>query len=146
MRLLVAAILLTAATSSSRAQGSAAANQEIRKQLAVVQSTFNKQDVAGLVAVYAPDGDVMINDGPYRAGTAGLMKGTRDDFAANPKGLQISLTVTDVRFVSADVAVASTRAHFNLPEVPDDRGTWIFVHRDGKWMVASLRVQAAQRK
>ena len=70
----------------------------------------------------------------------------RDQFATNPKGLQIAITVTDVRFLTPDVAVASTRAHFNLPEVKDDRGTFVFVRRDGKWLLGSLRVQAAPKQ
>lgn len=146
MRLSTAALLVAIVASSVAAQGSAAANQEIRAQVAALQAAFNKQDAAGMVAIYTPDGDAMILDGPYTAGTSGLRKGAQDDFAARPKGLQISLTVTNVRFVTPDVAIASTRAHFNLPEVKDDRGTWVFVRRDGKWLVAALRVQPAQRQ
>lgn len=146
MRIAATIALVSLAASSGAAQGSAAANQAIRAQVAALQAAFNKQDAAGMVAVYAPDADAMINDGHYSAGSAGLLKAGRDDIASRPKGLQISITVTNVRFVTSDVAIANTRATFNLPEVKEDRGTWIFVRRDGKWMVSALRVQAAQRK
>ena len=146
MRLSTAAVLVIVGSTSGAAQGSAAANQEIRTQIAALQAAVNRQDAAGVVAVYAPDGDAMIIDGPYNAGTAALLKGARDEIAARPKGLQISITVTNVRFITADVAIANTRAHFNLPEVKDDRGTWVFVYRGGKWLVTALRVQPAQKQ
>jgi uncharacterized protein (TIGR02246 family) len=145
MRLTTAAVLVILAASSGAAQGSAADNQAIRAQIAALQAAFNRQDAAGVVAVHTPDADVMIIDGPFRAGTAALLKGTQDDFAARPKGLQITIAVTSVRFITSDVAVASTRATFNLPEVKGDRGTWVFARKDGKWLVTSLRVLPMQK-
>ena len=146
MRRFLPAVLAVVVASNATAQGTPAANQEIRKQVAAFQAAFNKQDAAGMAAVYAPDGDAMIGDGPYDVGAVGLTKRAREEIAARAKGLEINITVTDVRFLTADVAVANARAHFNVPEVRDDRGTWVFVHRDGKWMVAALRVQPAQKQ
>ena len=146
MRRTLSTLVCVLAASSVTAQTPAAANQEIRAQITALQSAFNKADPAGMAALYAPDGDAMINDGPYVVGSAGLLKAGRDDVSARPKGLQISITVTNVRMLTADVALANTRAHFNLAEVKDDRGTFVFVRREGKWLIAGARVQAAQKQ
>ena len=146
MRFVVRSVVLLLAASSVAAQGSGAANQQIQAQVAALQAAFNKQDAAGMAAIYAPDADAMINDGPYSAGSAALLKSGRDEIAARPKGLQITITVVNVRVVTPDVAIANTQAHFNLAEVKDDRGTWVFVRKNGKWLVTALRVQAAQRQ
>src|SRR3954466_6713625 len=104
MRLSATALLVVLASSSVAAQGSAA-NQEIRAQVAALQTAVNTRDAAGVAALYATDGDAIIIDGPYNAGTAALLKGAREEIAARPKGLQISITVTNVRFITADVAI-----------------------------------------
>ena len=135
--------VLVVAASSSAAQGSPGASQEIRAQVAALQAAYDKRDAAAMLALYAPDADFAAIDGPVNSGTAALQKGIRDMMAPMPKGQQINITVTNVRFLTADVAIANTNAHFNVPEVKDDRGTWVFVHKDGKWLVAALRVLPA---
>src|SRR4051794_31252406 len=145
MRVLTVVGCITILATSSAAQGSPAP-QDIRARIGALETAFNKRDAAGMLALYAPDGDFAATDGPLNAGSVALQKGIRDQMATMQKGLQIGITVTNVRFLTADVAIANARAHFNLPDVKDDRGTYVFVHKDGKWLIAALRVLPAQKQ
>ena len=53
--------------------------------------------------------------------------------------------MTSIRPLTPESAIVDTVARFNEGAVRDNRGTSVFVRRDGKWLVSALRVFPAQR-
>ena len=66
-------------------------------------------------------------------------------FAATPASTRITLSVTSIRQLSQDVAIAETFAKFNEGAVRENRGTSVLVRQGGRWLVTALRVYPAQR-
>ena len=116
----------------------------IRANVAAYESAWNKRDAAGVTQTYAPDADVIVMDGPRTAGQAAIRRRLDGDFSTLPSTTRITLTLTNIRAVTPDTAVVDTIARFNEGTVRENRGTSLFVRRDGKWLVAALRVYPAQ--
>ena len=117
----------------------------IRGNVAAFEAAVNKRDVAGVVATYTLDGDFVFFDGPRVVGREAIRKWTTDDLATMPSTKRITLTVTGIRFLADDIAIAETTARFNEGEARENRGTSVFVRQNGRWLVAALRVYPAQR-
>jgi hypothetical protein len=62
-----------------------------------------------------------------------------------PAARRITLTTLAVRFPIPDVAVAEVAGEISEGPIRRDRGTNIFVKRDGKWLLTALRVLPPQR-
>lgn len=136
---LVAALVLVAGPASP--QNQAADEAAIRDRVAAMETALNAGDYAGVAALYAPDGDVMIVDGPIVSGRAAIQADAEADWGAAPER-RIALTVTSLRFLGPDVAIVNTRAELN-EGAWEDRGTWVMVRRGGEWLLAALRVLPA---
>jgi uncharacterized protein (TIGR02246 family) len=117
----------------------------IRANVAAYEAAWNSRDVAGVVATFAPDGDFVAFDGPRIAGHEALRKRVERDLATAAPGTRIRLTVTSVRLLDPQTAVAETEAHFSEGSVPDNRGTSVLVRHGQTWLVAALRVFPAER-
>jgi uncharacterized protein (TIGR02246 family) len=117
----------------------------IRSNVAAYETAWNKRDVAGVLATYTPDADIVAFDGPRTAGREAMRARLREDFAASPPTMRISLTVTGIRPLTPESAIVDTVARFNEGGVRENRGSSVFVRRDGKWLVSALRVFPAQR-
>ena len=140
----IVAIGLLCSAAAGVGIGAPADEAAIRANVAAFEAAWNKRDVAGVVATYAPDGDVVVVDGPRVVGHEAIRK-SLEDFSTTPPTMRITLRVTGVRLLSHDVAIADTLAHFNEGAVRDNRGTSVFVRREGHWLVAALRVFPAQK-
>jgi uncharacterized protein (TIGR02246 family) len=116
----------------------------IRANVAAFEAAWNNRDSAGVVATYAPDGDVVVMDGARIAGHDEIRRLTEAELAKTPPTMRITLTVTSIRPITQDAAVVDTVARFNEGPVRENRGTSVFVLRGGKWLVAALRVYPAQ--
>jgi hypothetical protein len=54
----------------------------IRSNVAAYETAWNKRDVAGVLATYTPDADVVVFDGPRTAGREAMRARLREDLAA----------------------------------------------------------------
>ena len=117
----------------------------IRSNVAAYETAWNKRDVAGVLATYTPDADVVAFDGPRTAGREAIRGRLHEELAATPPTMRISLTVTSIRPLTPECAVVDTVARFTEGAVRENRGTSVFVRRDGQWLVSALRVFPAQR-
>lgn len=146
MRPVLTVVLLFLNSMQLNAQTNRRAESAIRKQVTALESAWNKHDAAALAAVYASDGDAILKDSPVVTGRPALQASAAADMANQSSTLRISITPTSLRFLSPDVAIVNTVAHFNEGSVREDRGSWIFVRRKGQWLVAALRVLPAEHK
>ena len=146
MRPVLTVVLLLLTSMRLNAQTNRRAESAIREQVTALESAWNKRDAVALAAVYASDGDAIMNDAPLVTGRPALQASAAANLAKHSSTLRISITPTSLRFLSPDVALVNTEAHFNEGAVREDRGTWIFVRRKGQWLVAALRVLPAERK
>ena len=143
MRVLVVVAAL-AFGSPALAQSRAVDEAALRGRVVAFEAAFNARDGSALGALYAEDADLIIVDGAQVVGRAAIEAAARRDWAAASPTRRMTLTVTSIRFLSADIAILSTRAQFN--EGPsEDRGTWIAVRRSGTWLIGALRVLPATR-
>jgi uncharacterized protein (TIGR02246 family) len=117
----------------------------IRSNVAAYETAWNKRDIAGVLATYTPDADVVVFDGPRTAGREAIRRRLSEDLATTPPTMRISLTVTGIRPLTPESAIVDTVARFNEGAVRENRGTSVFVRRDGRWLVSALRVFPAQR-
>ena len=146
MRMILAAAVLTLCAAPVSAQARAADETALRARVTAFEVAINKRDMAGLAALYAPDADLIVIDGPTVSGRAAIQAAAQRDWGIGPATRRISLTVTNIRFVGPDVAVINTRAVFNEGPVREDRGTWIAVRQAGSWLIAALRVLPAAKQ
>ena len=126
------------------AQGRSSDEAAIREHTAAYQSAVNKGDPAAIAALFAADGDFIFFDGARLAGRADIQRDAEARVATRPATMRFTLTITGIRFVGPDAAVVDTRATFSEGPMPANRGTSVMVRRDGKWLIAALRVFPAQ--
>ena len=141
----VAAVLVCSAVAGA-AHGAPPDEEAIRSSVAAYETAWNRRDVAGVLATYTPDADVVAFDGPRSAGREAIRARLREDLAATPTTMRISLTVTSIRPLTPESAIVDTVARFNEGAVRENRGTSVFVRREGQWLVSALRVFPAQRR
>ncbi|SRR6266487_142454 len=125
--------------------GNSADEAGVRANVAAFEAAWNKRDVAGVLATYAPDADFVFFDGPLIAGRDALRTSLETSMSTASPTMRITLTVTNVRFPGRDVAIADTIARFNEGDVRENRGTSVLVRQDGRWLVVALRVFPARR-
>jgi uncharacterized protein (TIGR02246 family) len=126
-------------------QDTSVADTAIRAQLAANFAAGNKRDADGVVDAYAPDGDLMIGDGPRVVGRDAIRQWLNAAWSTAPSDRQGSLAVDAIRFLSPAVAIVESTARWTAGERLQDRATWIMVRRDGTWNIAALRVLPAQQ-
>ena len=127
-------------------QNSSVEDAAIRAQLAANFAAGNKRDAIGVVATYAPDGDLMIGAGPRIAGQNAIRDWLHAAWSTAPPDRQGTLTVDSLRFLSSDVAIVESTARWTAGEPLQDRATWIMVRRDGTWLIAAVRILPAQQQ
>ena len=145
MRTILGVLTIMCTSAPLAGQDSAADQAAIRAQIASYAAAVNARDVAGVAAVYTPEGDMILGDGPRVSGREAIRRAVAADFGAMPTAQRITLTVVAVRFPTPDGAVAEVAGEFSEGPVRRDRGTNIFLKRDGKWLLTALRVLPAQR-
>src|SRR5262249_17458844 len=134
-----------------------AQNQEataaLRGRVEAFQTAWNAHDAAAVAAFFVDDADQIMGSGAVTKGRSAIEPWWRDQFAAMAKGEKLQLVATDVRMVSPDVGLINTDAtttgrHKSNGEFKSDehdRGTWVMVRRDNRWLISALRVQQAQK-
>src|SRR5262245_52871913 len=127
-------------------------SQALKQRVAAFQTAWNAHAAATVTALFAPDGDLIMEDGPFVQGRSAVQQWWHDRFAGMAKGTSIALTVRTVRPVTSDVALLNIVAKVSgdLPQgrqmgSDEDRGTWVMVRQGGQWFISALRVQQIER-
>ena len=143
MRVTFVAMLLACIPASLSGQSSQPAEAAIREQVASNAAAINKRDAAGVAALFAPDGDQVIVDGPRVVGRTAIRDAVQKDLSTWPAARRITLAVTGIRMLTPDIAIVETTATFSEGPVQSNRGTSVLVRQGGKWVTAALRVYPA---
>ncbi|MES2125137.1 MAG: SgcJ/EcaC family oxidoreductase [Gemmatimonadota bacterium] len=120
--------------------GSAEDEQAVRDMATAYAAAWDKGDATAIGAMVTDDYHGFDILGNALDGRAALEKTSADQFAARPAGQSISITVSYVRFLSANAAAAGGTWTVAGPAGPlPSAGVWSAtdVKVDGKWMMAS---------
>jgi len=105
---------------------------------------FEKGDAKAIAAFWTPDGDYVEQTGKVFKGSEAIEAAFKPFFAAN-KGAKLRIDSESINFPSDGIAVedGSTAVFFADGTLPA-RGqfTNVFVKRDGRWLLASVRESA----
>lgn len=134
------------APSTPTQQDKAADEAAIRAVIARTETAINGRDFAAFAALFVPDGDLINADSPRSTGAEAIRQAIEAAWANAPAERRITITVENIRFLSADIAVVDTAARFSAGDPAQDRATSAMVRRDGEWRTAALRVFPAARQ
>ena len=128
-------------------QGSPADEAAIRKLMASMVTAWTTGDAKSLAAVYTIDADYGSSTGFTANGRAEIEQAYVGQFAGVYKGTTLKLTITNVRFLTPDVAIVN--AAFEVTGVrgpggqpaPPRKGAnmSIMVRTKGEWLMAAHR-------
>jgi uncharacterized protein (TIGR02246 family) len=121
--------------------------EAIRQLYARYDAAWNKGDFAGLAMVWADDADHVEPDGRAIKGRAAIAKELGQRLATDLKGTRSQQTITDIRFVTSDVAVVD--ATYEVSGAHDAQGQSlpalqgryvdIWLKHAGKWHIVADR-------
>jgi uncharacterized protein (TIGR02246 family) len=142
-------LLSLLALSLLAAAGFAQSNDEkdIRTIGAQIQSAWNKADAREMADLFLTDGDYVSSTGRTARGRDELQKAFGAQWSGLYKGTKLSHTLTNIRFVRKDVAIAD--GAFEITGMRDASGkilptrsglsTVIAAKKGDRWYVAGLR-------
>ena len=143
----IGAIALCVCSASLLAQSQASDDKDIRSIGTQVQDAWNKKDARMLADLWLTDGDYVSSTGRTATGRAEVEKAFAAQWGGVYKGTKLTHTLTSVRFVRKDVAIAD--GAFEISGLKDASGklmatrsglSTIFAVRKGdRWYVAALR-------
>jgi uncharacterized protein (TIGR02246 family) len=137
----VTMILFTLAPAMAQTNAGEAA---IRADMAAMERAWNARDGAALAALYAPDGDLVMPNGPRNVGREAVRQAFMEMLSRTPPNNRIGISVTSIRFPQPGVAIAETAATFTVGQPSRDRATSVWVLRDSTWQIAAFRVMPAE--
>ena len=121
--------------------------KDIRTIGAQIQSAWNKADSKEMADIFLTDGDYVSSTGRTARGRDELQKAFAAQWSGIYKGTKLSHTLTNVRFVRKDVAIAD--GAFEITGMRDRSGkllptrsglsTVIAAKKGERWYVAALR-------
>ena len=138
-RILIA--LLALATSSVSGQAPAAPSRDDAAVRAVVARYVNARqlrDPKAIEALFTADADQHTTGGEWRRGLAEVVKGTLASSQRNP-GTR-AITVSAVRFITADVAIAD--GPYEIGDGANVRRMWttiVLKREQDAWRIAAIR-------
>jgi uncharacterized protein (TIGR02246 family) len=114
--------------------------QAIHQTAMAYSAAFEKGDVDKLLSYWAPDAEYIDESGKMTQGhdaIASVIKKNQE----NLKGYRLKIRGTGLRFVTDDVALADGKATLISPQGKEDVTPFaaVWVKKDGKWLVRSLR-------
>ena len=126
---------------------SAGDDNAIKDRLDQFQSAWNKDDVSGIAALFTEDGTLINPVGVFAHGRDEVAKVVGQEHAGRFKASKYEISDVKVQWVTADIAVADISANISGVHGPDGAAApdyahhvvWVFVKKDGKWMVAAAR-------
>jgi uncharacterized protein (TIGR02246 family) len=132
---------------SAAAVAQSADEKDIRAIGAQIQSAWNKADAKELADLFLTDGDYVSSTGRTARGRDELQKAFAAQWGGIYKGTKLAHTLTNVRFVRRDVAIAD--GAFEITGMRDANGkllptrsglsTVIAAKKGDRWYVAGLR-------
>ena len=141
--LLPAAVLLFAVPAFAQSSD----DKDIRAIGAQIQSSWNKADAKEIADLFLTDGDYISSTGRTARGRDELQKAFAAQWSGVYKGTKLSHTLTNVRFLRKDVAIAD--GAFEITGMRDSNGklmptrsglsTVIAARKGERWYVAALR-------
>jgi uncharacterized protein (TIGR02246 family) len=117
------------------------AQAPVRALLNELVAAYNRGDLSGASALFAPDGDMIAGDGTLVSTRAAIERFLSDLHAKLPKGTQFVAAITNVRFAGPDVAVVTTEGGWQFPDETavsaKNRGiqSAVAVRQNGTWRV-----------
>src|SRR5215475_4006044 len=139
------AVLLFSVATFGRAQ--TGDERDIRSIGTQLQDAWNKKDGKRLSDLWPTDGDYVSSTGRTATGRAEVEKAFAAQWAGLYKGTKLTHTLTSVRFLRKDVAIAD--GAFEISGMKDAAGkllptrsglsTLIVVKKGDRWYVAALR-------
>lgn len=140
----IGAVPAATVTQAGRASDQLSAfRDQARTQAKAYENAINKRDAAAVAALYAQNADVAILDGQRVQGRDAIRNATDAQLKAWPKALRFKLQVASARMLTPDIGIVETNATLSEGPVRSDRGTWVMVRENGKWLISSLRVYPA---
>jgi uncharacterized protein (TIGR02246 family) len=132
---------------SAAALGQSNDEKDIRAIGAQIQSAWNKADAKEIADLFLTDGDYVSSTGRTARGRDELQKAFAAQWSGIYKGTKLSHTLTNVRFLRKDVAIAD--GAFEITGMRDSSGkilptrsglsTVIAAKKGDRWYVAGLR-------
>lgn len=148
---LLALVLVTASAGVVRPQAQDPA-QTLRGMIRSYETAWNAHDAAAIAAYFTDDADQIMTDGPTTVGRDALGRYWAARFKVMEPERKITLTVTAIRIVTPVVAVINTvattggrTAQGKALAPSTDRGTWVVVQKNGRWLIAALRVYPTEQ-
>ncbi|HWZ86398.1 MAG TPA: SgcJ/EcaC family oxidoreductase [Thermoanaerobaculia bacterium] len=139
--------LFSIGASAQGPDSKAADDKDIRSIGAQIQQAWNKTDAKMLADLWLTDGDYVSSTGRTATGRAEVEKAFAAQWAGVYKGTKLTHTLTSVRFVRKDVAIAD--GAFEISGMKDASGkrlstrsglsTIVAVRKGDRWYVAALR-------
>jgi uncharacterized protein (TIGR02246 family) len=146
-RSLLSALAMFALSIPAFGQSQAADDKDIRSIGGQVQDAWNKHDAKMLADLWLTDGDYVSSTGRTATGRAEVEKAFAAQWTGVYKGTKLTHTLTSVRFLRKDVAIAD--GAFEISGMKDGFGkllstrsglsTIIVVKKGERWYVAALR-------
>ena len=112
----------------------------IRKLVQNYVEAREQQDPHAIEALFTADADQLVSSGEWRKGRAELVRGTMA--SSQSTGGKRTITVTSVRFVAPDVAIADGRYELTGLAGGTNRNMWttLVVMRGSEgWRIAAIR-------
>jgi uncharacterized protein (TIGR02246 family) len=139
----VAAAFPVVATAQADAELSTTA---LRERVDAYQHAWATHDPTAVAAFFTADADFVMGNLPSRRGRQEIRDWWRDYFARQEPERDLTVEVSSVRFVTADVAVinvvTTTAGRDSLgEELPARRfrGTWVMRRQRGAWLIAAMQ-------
>jgi hypothetical protein len=86
-----------------------------------------------------------MSDSPRVTGRDSIAAFSGRELSAMPATQEVNIVVTNIRFVTPDMAIVETVATLTEGDVRENRGTALLLRENGQWMHAALRVFPSQR-
>src|SRR5689334_20092412 len=99
-----------------------------------------KRDAAAIEVVFTKDADQLVSSGEWRKGREAVVKGTLA--SSESSGGHRTITVENVRFVTADVAIADGRYEITGMASGQDRRMWstfVIIRGADGWRISAIR-------
>jgi len=146
-RSLLSVLALLAVSIPVSGQTQAAEEKDIRSIGAQVQEAWNKRDPKMLADLWLTDGDYVSSTGRTATGRAEVENAFATQWAGVYKGTKLTHTLTSVRFLRKDVAIAD--GAFEISGMKDASGkllptrsglsTIVAARKGQRWYIAALR-------
>jgi uncharacterized protein (TIGR02246 family) len=85
MRAILGVLTIVCASAPLAAQDSGADQAAIRAHIASYAAAINARDAAGVAAIYAPEGDTILGDGPRVSGRDAIRRAVAADLVRCPR-------------------------------------------------------------